>query len=194
MGIKKNSFRQQGKDIRAKINVEQRISDEQHIKLNILKVLNELDCKNKSLDDELIIGSYSPIGTEIKPPRVFDGYQIALPVIRNKNQMAYYPWREDQPLIKGAFGIKDPETDHLAPVIPDIILMPLLLCDNKGNRLGYGAGYYDRYIASLKHKPLLIGICFDEQVYSITLPADKHDMMLNLIITPKQIITTTPLP
>jgi len=63
-----------------------------------------------------------------------------------------------------------------------------LLGDKNGNRIGYGAGHYDRYIASCDTKPYLIGVCFDEQIYDGDIPAEPHDIPLDLIVTPKRVI------
>ena len=52
----------------------------------------------------------------------------------------------------------------------------------------YGKGYYDKFINSLNYKPILIGLCYDEQVYSGVLPTDKHDVKLDYVVTDVEII------
>lgn len=167
-------------------------------------------CNDDSFDR--VIGTYYPIGTEIIPPFIalpskakgdapdtiapfsstgLRDVSVCLPVIRDKTTLEFYPWSPDKRLIKRDFDIPIPDTRGLLPVIPDIILLPLLLCDKYGNRIGYGAGHYDRYIASLNHKPILIGVCFDEQIYDGTIPHEPHDVPLDLIITPNRVIEIT---
>jgi len=174
----KQILREQAKAIRASIPNQQRESDAKAIMHNIFKVLGTGS----------VVGTYYPIGTEITPPHVLNGYQMALPVIRDKTTLEFYLWSPTMRLVKRDFNIPIPDTRGLSSVIPDIILLPLLFCDKHGTRIGYGAGHYDRYINSLENKPLLIGVCFEEQVSHTTLPNEPHDKKLDLIITPKRII------
>jgi 5-formyltetrahydrofolate cyclo-ligase len=136
-----------------------------------------------------IIGTYMSIRNEALPPHAIGNAQMALPVIRNKTTLEFYPWTIGEPLVKREFDIPIPDTRNLLPIIPDTIFAPLLMCDAHGNRLGYGAGHYDRYLGGLSFKPKLIGICFDEQIFDGELPNESHDIKLDLIITPTRIIT-----
>jgi 5-formyltetrahydrofolate cyclo-ligase len=137
-----------------------------------------------------IIGTYYPYGSEIHPPHDLDGYALALPVIRNKTTLEFYGWDRSQLVVKRDFDIPIPDTRHKDRVYPVCLLLPLVLCDVFGNRIGQGAGHYDRYIASLDYKPLLVGVCFEEQIYKEALPAEPHDVRLDTIITPERIIET----
>ena len=65
--------------------------------------------------------------------------------------------------------------------------MPGVAFDEKRNRLGYGRGYYDRYIAALPFKVKTIAICFDEQIVDF-LPHDENDIRPDMIITDKRIL------
>jgi 5-formyltetrahydrofolate cyclo-ligase len=178
--ISKNILRNQAKDIRNGISQSRRESDSTDLKQNIIVFLNS--------NRNLVIGAYYPIGSEIIPPHDLDGYQMALPVIRNKTTLEFYEWVAGDPLVTKDFSIPIPDTRGKSPVVPDILLLPLLLCDASGNRIGYGAGHCDRYIASCKTSPLLIGVCFEDQIYDGDIPAEPHDQALDLIITPKRVI------
>ena len=86
------------------------------------------------------------------------------------------------------FGILEPLklSKH---IIPDVMLVPLLAFDNRNNRLGYGKGYYDRYLCKYlrKHKNILtIGIAFSFQRYH-KLPVSTNDIRLNYILTERGI-------
>ncbi|PCI01929.1 MAG: 5-formyltetrahydrofolate cyclo-ligase [Alphaproteobacteria bacterium] len=179
--MNKNQLRQHAKNIRAGIDDDQREIDEVALKENILTSLRSINAS-----DDVCIGVYYPIGSEISP--LFDGSSLALPVIRHDKSLEFYPWAQGDPVVKREFNIPIPDTRHLSPVTPDVILAPLLLCDRNGNRLGYGKGHYDRYIASFNQRPVLIGVCFDEQIYEGTLPAEDHDVRLDMIITPKRVL------
>ncbi len=65
-----------------------------------------------------------------------------------------------------------------------IVLIPGTCFDKKGHRLGSGAGFYDRFTASLPQKPRLWGVCFDEQISSDTLPQEPTDVKIEAICTP----------
>jgi 5-formyltetrahydrofolate cyclo-ligase len=70
-------------------------------------------------------------------------------------------------------------------VDPEILLMPLSAFDASGNRIGYGAGHYDRAIARLHDKgmqPRLIGVAFDCQEVE-AVPAEAHDVPLDAVVT-----------
>ncbi len=85
------------------------------------------------------------------------------------------------------YGIPEPNSRKI--VYPDILLIPLVAFDKKLNRLGYGAGFYDRLIQSLKKKKniITIGLAFDfQEVYLI--PTSKYDQKLDYIVTNKKIL------
>lgn len=176
----KSQLRQYAKNLRAEIPPQEQGAAIHNLKSN-LEIL--LDGQNINC-----IGTYYPVRNEIHPPNEFYDLPLALPVIRNAETLEFYSWKQGDPLVERDFNIPIPDTRHSQLVKPDILFMPLLLCDTHGNRLGYGAGHYDRYIASRKVKPLCIGVCYDEQIYEEMLPAEPHDIRLDLIVTPKRII------
>ncbi len=177
--MNKNDLRQQAKLIRDNISEEELSQAKGLLHKNLEKIL---------FHKQKVVGTYYPIGSEIHPPHYINGCKIALPVIRNKETLEFYEWTKGEKLNDGRFNIPIPKTAFKESCRPDIILLPLLLCDLSGNRIGYGAGHYDRYIASCAVKPLLIGVCFEEQIYNDIIPAEDHDQRLDLIITPKRII------
>ena len=198
--ISKNLLRQKGREIRDSISQSQHEGDSARLKDQIIKFLDTNFFANH------VIGAYYPIGSEIISPFVIprkqseqrnlisltyvqdDTIKTALPVIRNKTTLEFYIWVAGDPLAKKDFDIPIPDTRGKTPIAPDILLLPLLLCDMHGNRIGYGAGHYDRYIASCDEKPLLIGVCFEEQIYDDVIPHEPHDQPLDLIVTPKRVI------
>ena len=182
----KKILRAKARKIRDSIPETMRTEGVEALKKNIVSIID-----NRVNSDGCMVATYYSIGSEIHPPHKINGYKLALPVIRNKTSLEFYEWDEGNPVVKRDFDIPIPDTRGLEPVLPQIILLPLLICDQYGNRIGYGAGHYDRYIASLDYKPLLIGVCFEEQVSNEALPAEAHDIRLDLIITPKRIIETS---
>ena len=83
-------------------------------------------------------------------------------------------------------GIPEPDSDDVeAPENIDVILVPLLVFDAQLNRLGYGGGYYDRF---LKQYPaaIKIGLAFEEDKVEV-IPSEEHDVVLDLIVTDKNV-------
>ncbi len=176
----KNQLRQYAKNIRDNIPVEKRAHGALMLADNINQVLENFDGG--------LVATYYPFGSEIHPPHELEKFDTALPIIRDKKTLEFYKWKKGEELIHGRFDIPIPKRHSASPDRPDIILLPLLLCDIHGNRIGYGAGHYDQYITACSIRPYLIGVCFNEQVYDGEIPAEDHDQRLDLIITPKRII------
>ena len=111
-----------------------------------------------------------------------DGCELALPVISGSNDhlMNFHSWQADTQLGKNRYGIFEPlETAVVTVSSLDIILMPLVGYDRFGNRLGMGAGYYDRCLENLRDrvKPLRTGIAYSLQEIS---PVDKNKWDISL--------------
>jgi 5-formyltetrahydrofolate cyclo-ligase len=108
--------------------------------------------------------------------------RVALPVVLGAEQpLDLRLWEPDAPLYEAGFGTLAPS--DLAPrVVPDLVLMPLLGFDASGTRLGYGGGYYDRTLASLAIKPLLVGLAFGIQELP-SIPRQAHDLPLDAVVT-----------
>ena len=94
-----------------------------------------------------------------------------------------YISRED--LVLNSFHIPEPKNAQLTTTIPDMVLVPLLAFDLKGNRVGYGKGFYDRFLQNITTQK--IGLSFFDAVTEIN---DVHlnDMRLDKCITPKGIV------
>lgn len=86
---------------------------------------------------------------------------------------------------KNAFGIDEPKEYEIYEKCPDISIIPLVACDKKGNRIGFGKGYYDRYLRG--KETLKIGVCYDFQVLE-SVPSEEQDITLDYIVTEKEII------
>ncbi|MGB7078112.1 MAG: 5-formyltetrahydrofolate cyclo-ligase, partial [Xanthobacteraceae bacterium] len=117
------------------------------------------------------------------------GAMLALPKIAGRGQpLIMRAWAWGAPLDTGQWGIREPKPD--APEVePDILLVPLLALDRMGNRIGYGAGYYDMTIARLRsRKPVrAVGIAFAVQEVA-AVPATERDARLDLVLTESETI------
>ena len=133
------------------------------------------------------IGAYFPINYEIDCLEILkhlekSGHKISLPIIRKKNKMDFFEWSFKEPLVISKIGIPEPFLKK--KVYPDIILVPLVAFNKNKFRLGYGGGYYDRYIQKIKKikKVLNIGMAFSFQEIK-KLPINEHDKKLDYIFT-----------
>jgi 5-formyltetrahydrofolate cyclo-ligase len=85
------------------------------------------------------------------------------------------------------FGILEPmDLVKIAPKNIEIIMVPGIVFDMKGHRLGYGLGFYDDFLEGL-HKNLKVGLCFDFQVAE-EVPREEHDIPVDIIVTDKRVI------
>jgi|TARA_B110000914_G_C15431982_1_gene431795 5-formyltetrahydrofolate cyclo-ligase len=109
-----------------------------------------------------------------------------LPVTKPNNQMHFVEWKYLDPLRVNKFGMLEPSFKNKT-IIPNFMLVPLLAFDSSNNRLGYGKGFYDRFLNKFlikKNKITTIGIAFSFQKYN-KLPTSNFDIKLDYILTEK---------
>ena len=154
----------------------------------ILSMLKKIK-KNNYLNVSL----FYPSNFEVNTLKFFDcnknkKIKTFLPVIRSKNQMEFIEWNYPDPLKGNQFGLLEPALIK-EPLVPNVILVPLLAFDQKKNRLGYGKGFYDRFLNKFlkKKKILTIGVAFSFQKYN-KVPALNSDMKLDYILTEKGMV------
>ena len=138
--------------LRDKVLKIRKIVNEHNINIDFNKVY-KLIKKNNLVKKS--IGGYFPVNYEVNDLEILKRfakkkYQISLPVIKKNFEMDFYEWSFDDPLKINRYGIPEPNSKKL--IYPDIILVPLVAFDKNLNRLGYGAGYYDRIIEKLSKK------------------------------------------
>lgn len=137
-----------------------------------------------------VIAGYWPLGDELDCRPALEalartGVQVALPVVAGQGQVLLFrSWKPGDTLDQGPFGTMHPGP-RAAVVCPQLLLVPLIAFDLEGNRLGYGAGYYDRTISSLRANGGVsaIGLAYDCQRVDMV-PADSHDQPLDAVLTP----------
>ena len=94
-------------------------------------------------------------------------------------------------LVSGAFGVKEPKSCNLVPVEKvDLIVVPGVAFDQRGHRLGYGRGYYDRALAKCQSHCMKVGFAYDFQLLT-TLPAAKYDQALSALMTESRTLNFT---
>lgn len=117
--------------------------------------------------------------------QAFPAMQVAYPVVElEPGKMKAIVSEIDPPFPLSQWGIPEPVgTEIWLPNTIDLILVPLLVADSKGNRVGYGGGYYDRYLANTRSDTLKLGIGFFDIIDSISDTAE-FDVPLDGCITP----------
>jgi 5-formyltetrahydrofolate cyclo-ligase len=140
-----------------------------------------------------IVSAYWPLRDELDVSRLLaglhdEGMICALPVVAAKaSPLVFRRWRPGDELVSAGFGLAEPSS--AAPVLdPRVLLVPLLAVDVAGNRLGYGAGYYDRTLAELRARgPVaVVGMAFEAQRVA-ALPVDGYDQPLDWLVTEQSV-------
>ena len=141
-----------------------------------------------------VVSLYWPINDEADAMPLADvlsraGIQTALPITIARGQPLHFrAWRPGDPHVSGPWGFGHPTAD--APLVePDVLFVPLAAFDRRGARLGYGAGYYDATLESLRRrKPVrAIGVAFACQE-TLFLPTEPHDQPLDMVLTERDLI------
>ena len=136
-----------------------------------------------------IIGGYYPYNYEVDILQILEKFEkkkfiISLPKIKKNSQMDFYQWSINDPLAINEFGIPEPISKMVKH--PDVLLVPLVAFDKNFNRIGYGGGFYDRYIKKIKKKKKVLTIGFAYSFQKVKkIPTNKHDIRLDFIITNK---------
>jgi 5-formyltetrahydrofolate cyclo-ligase len=112
-----------------------------------------------------------------------------IPRCAPSRRLAIHPYEpEVTPLRTGPFGIQEPDpiqVPEVDPTILDAVIVPALLLTPQGERLGYGGGYYDRFLPRLRLDCLRIG-AIPEELLVETIPQDPWDMVLDIVVTPSR--------
>jgi 5-formyltetrahydrofolate cyclo-ligase len=142
----------------------------------------------------VIVAGFMPMKSEINPLPLMRtlaaaGARLALPVVAGPGKpLIMRAWGFGEPLVAGVWGIREPAP--AAPeVAPDMVIVPLLAFDRAGQRIGYGAGYYDMTIAALRVRQAVvaIGVAFAAQEIA-AVPATPRDAPLDLVLTEREVI------
>ncbi len=138
------------------------------------------------------LAGYMPIRTEISPLAAMAEAAahgpVAVPVIRGEGlPLLFSRWEPDTPLVDGPFGAQIPAAEDFFE--PEILIVPLVAFTRRGERLGYGGGFYDRTLEGLRAKrpTLAIGFAFAAQEAD-RLPLEPTDQPLDLIVTDRSVI------
>lgn len=113
-------------------------------------------------------------GKRLWLPRVIDG------------EMSFFSYTEKTRLLKGAFGIMEPDScEVLEPEDSTLVIMPGAVFSKTRDRIGYGGGYYDRFLDE-NPQVMTAAVCYDFQILD-AIPAEKHDVKPHMVISEKRV-------
>ena len=175
------------KHIRKRIIKAREIKNKKNLKVKFSLLREEL---KKKIFKNKIVGSYYPVNFEADTFQLMKmfkqkGYKLSLPVISSKYDMNFYTWNLNDPLYVNKYGIPEPKLK--IKVIPSILLIPMVAYDKRLNRLGYGGGYYDRFLEKYEKKNILkIGLAITCQEVK-KVPTNNFDKKMDYILTEKKL-------
>lgn len=177
------------------------ISEKEALRAHLAELREELSARNPDAGEDLAnrfpmklferygptVSAYMPIRFEIDPQPLMaklqaEGAELCLPRLENSD-IVFRRWAPGEPLEKGPYGLLEP-SEKAEIVRPTLVLLPLLGFDKIGNRLGYGAGYFDRALASLRKegRTFACALAFNGQNVD-EVPSDPHDEPLDWVVT-----------
>jgi 5-formyltetrahydrofolate cyclo-ligase len=144
------------------------------------------------------VATYFAAGGELDPNVAAaalrgDGWVLHLPVLQGSRSMAFVEWDEGAGLVPNRYGIPEPPVDAgqvaRAAIEMDVVLLPCVALDLRGNRMGMGAGFYDRALEGLRgpSAPLLVGIVHDDAVVDALGPA-PWDVPVDVVLTDRRML------
>lgn len=173
------------------------------LRKEIIKKRDELDCTEKTIKDKKIIEKlkdtkeykeakgifvYIGFGSEINTKILIedalgDGKEVCVPKVIKKD-MVFIKINSLENLVTSSYGILEPVGDKNNFNVDNLglIIMPGLAFDKQGNRLGYGGGYYDKFLSNNKINVKKIALAYDFQILD-KVPSEEHDIKVDSIIT-----------
>ena len=158
-----------------------------------LSLFNEL-FEKINFQEINIISSFISINSEINTEELnnlifIENKILCLPVIEKKNShLIFKQFKSEENFVKGHMNISEPQNNNKI-LNPELIFVPCLAFDKKGNRLGYGGGYYDRtfaYLNKINHRFISVAYAYEEQKLDY-IPIDKFDFKVDYVITEKNL-------
>ena len=155
------------------------------------KIFSKLT-KMKIISDASTIGCYSSIGSEVQTSDIInyflnEGKSVSLPKV-SEDEMTFRKVEDVSKLEKGEFDIPEPKDNAPIQEKHDVILVPCVGLDNQGNRIGYGVGFYDKYLEG--NNAVKIALSYSKQIVK-AIPVSNNDVKMDWIVTEKDVIKTS---
>jgi len=155
------------------------------------QILKQLIAQNLVTDGLLMLYFDSPLHGELPMRNWFEHFEnhpICVPKVVDANgHMEAVLWTKKTPLTPNEWGILEPKSNaFISPKNIETIIVPLLCFDQHGHRVGYGKGYYDRFLARCAKNVKTIGVSAFDVVETIE-DANEKDYLLDIAVTPKKV-------
>ncbi|TMK18772.1 MAG: 5-formyltetrahydrofolate cyclo-ligase [Actinobacteria bacterium] len=144
----------------------------------------------------VVMGFWS-FGSEVSTPPLLEtmharGVRVCLPRI-GEGDLEAVAYEPGDPMNETSFGVREPaDGTILAPEALDLVMTPGVAFDRSGHRIGYGGGFYDRFLRRTRRGVPRVAIAFDLQVQSKELPAGSFDLGVDVIVTETETIRCAP--
>lgn len=185
----KNEFRKKAIAIREK----QDYFNQYQNSILITERLLSIDCIKKA--DTIML--YLDFNNEVKTDKLVQnlismGKRVVSPIsVKETRELLPYEIKDLNSNIKiSDYGIREPDpqtSQYIDPKEIDVVIVPAIAFDKNGFRLGYGAGFYDRFLITLRDDAITVGVAFELQVFD-EIPIEDHDVKLDYIITENRTI------
>ncbi len=168
----------------------EKISDKETKNANIAESLFNLEMYKNAKKVLIYVSLRNEIETyEIITNALNLGKKVAVPYCKDSNgNMDFYLINSLTQLETGSFNVREPKTDEcemLSDFSDSFLIVPGMMFDEQGFRLGYGKGYYDRFLS--RFNSISAGLCYDEMLVD-SVPRDEYDKSVDIIITQSRII------
>ncbi len=186
----KESIRRECRDLRASMNSGEWRSASRRISQNVAGIPEFREARTVML--YLSMNERREVDTAPLKSLCASAGDISMfvPLTRG-DTLCMVPFNEGDEVVDGRFGQPEPVSDKsCADVLPDVVILPVVAVDRDGRRLGYGKGYYDRFIAGMRlqgAKPFTLALAFSFQLVS-HLPEDPWDEKIDCVVTEKEVL------
>ena len=170
--ISKSDLRKQLIEKRKTLNIE---------KLSKLICKKIIACEAYKTSKNIFAYYPKPFEVDITPLFEDESKIWFLPKVNGEN-LEFYEYKNGDRLKTGEFGVKEPICNKKTDIIPDLIIVPALSADKNNYRIGYGKGFYDRFLNSFKKIcPQTLTPIFSDLIAE-KLPTEKYDKKIDMII------------
>lgn len=157
--------------------------------LSILKTIMQMNVFKRTVNVASYISLSGELCTQDMNEYFMTRHHLCLPymVTGQKGKMDFYSFKKGDELVENRFHILEPKNQPENLVLEDkidVIVVPLVAFDNKGNRMGMGGGYYDRMLKKVRKDCLVIGVAYEFQQVDELL-VEEWDMPMDIVITEK---------
>lgn len=185
--MQKEELRKQFAQVRASSHAKMRYDDKQRIFANLRQIPSFVKAKT--------IMCYFARGSEVPTKNLIlellnSEKRVVLPRTNTEDKsITPYFITSIEDLEVASFGVLEPNLNCKICKSEDIdvVLVPAVAFDERGHRLGYGLGFYDRFLPGIKCET--IGLAYDETILNTNLPVDSHDVALNHVVSERRIIS-----